>query len=444
MVLGSRLGLLVAAFGLLVLSGFVFNIDILERPVPTFPVVHPFTAICLLLLGVAVAARRWPAFAVSVSAAVACVSGACLLDGAAGTDLMPAITPWAALLAQQSNVLHPVALGINSAAGLLAISIGQLLAWRKQWAASQVICCLGTMPFAIALLGYFYGVKAFHGALTPGTAIGGLLAALATLLTEPDHGILRALLGTGVPGKLSRQLLIGSTAAIVLVGWVLSAYTDAANGVLVASEVVLTIAYVSTVVAIATVKFDRGDRQRLDQEAELLQAVVALRIGQRDWAQESRLFHTTLQHIEQGIMMIDADRKVAFCNRHAIEMMELPPDLMATRPALDDVLAYLRRTGEFEDTEAGRQALVRAGTLLEQPEMFERRRPNGRVIEVRNVPMAGGGVVRTFSDVTAFRAAEERVRALALAAEQARAADRVSDANGGAGAPWLDRRVFVQ
>ena len=400
--IGHGAGALAGAIGVLVLLGYGLDIEFLRRPVPSYPAIHPVTAICLVMIGFAAVTRRWPWLAVPASVAAAGLAMLRLIDVGLHTDLLPAITPFGSVLLAQVDVPHAIAFGTNTAVGMLALSAAQVLAWRKAWIASQVICCIGTMPFAIALMGYVYGIRQFHGVLTPGTAIAGLLAAAAVLLAEPGRGILRALLGSGAPGRLARQLLGGSTAIAFLVGWALSAYTDAANGLLLATEVVIVIAFLSAIVTFTTVRFERSDVQRVSQEAELLQALLELRIGQRDRAEESRMFRAAFEHIEQGILMIDAARRVVLCNSHAIEMMGLPPELMASRPPFDEVLAYLRRSGEFDSSDAGRRDLLRAGTLHEGSDVYQRRRPNGRIIEVRSVPLAGGGVVRTFRELASL------------------------------------------
>ena len=50
---------------------------------------------------------------------------------------------------------------------------------------------------------------------------------------------------------------------------------------------------------------------------------------------------------------------------------------------------------------------------------FERTRPDGRVIEVRRNPVAGGGFVMIYSDITERKRAEEAIRAARDAAEKA-------------------------
>src|SRR5262252_5480173 len=127
-------------------------------------------------------------------------------------------------------------------------------------------------------------------------------------------------------------------------------------------------------------------------------------------------------------MVVDANRIVALCNRRAIEIMELPEELMASHPRFDEVFAYQAREQEYGTDETLKE-IVRRGGALDQPRVRERRRPNGRMIEFRNVPLPGGGAVRTFTDITARKAAEEQIAAARQQAEQAReAAERANRA----------------
>ncbi len=154
---------------------------------------------------------------------------------------------------------------------------------------------------------------------------------------------------------------------------------------------------------------------------ELQQTADALRKSERHLTEKSQLLETTLEHMDQGILVVDADRMVPLCNRRAIEIMDLPPELMAVQPHFDDVLAWQWRKQEYGRDETLKE-IVRRGGALEETRVRERRRPNGRMIEFRNVPLPGGGAVRTFTDITARKAAEEQIAAARQQAEQAREA----------------------
>lgn len=147
----------------------------------------------------------------------------------------------------------------------------------------------------------------------------------------------------------------------------------------------------------------------------LLRAIILqfrrLEQSEADLALNSQTLSMTLDHINQGIVMTDSQRRVAVCNRQAIAMLDLPVDLMASKPLAETVLDYQVAKGEFPDP--AKLDLYRQSLYADHPMTYERQRPNGRILEVQNRPMADGGMVRTYSDVTERRRAEERIRFLA-------------------------------
>ena len=143
-------------------------------------------------------------------------------------------------------------------------------------------------------------------------------------------------------------------------------------------------------------------RRRMESQAEELQS------SRQHLAEKSTALATTLDHMGQGIMMIDGNRHVAVCNNRAMQMLDLPAELMAAHPTLDDVVAYQHAIDEFRDRTTPQG--VGTATILTQPATYERRRPNGRILEIQSVPLISGGMVRTYTDVTERRAIEEKIR----------------------------------
>ncbi len=137
-----------------------------------------------------------------------------------------------------------------------------------------------------------------------------------------------------------------------------------------------------------------------------------------DWAarlqERAEILDVILDTLPYGLMLIDRRHVVEVCNRRAIELLGLPPDLMAGRPPFVDVLEYQWATDEFRHTPEEIKNFVRAGGVLDRSQHYERKRPDGRVIAVDSVPLQGGGVLRTFTDVTERRLDEERIRHRAL------------------------------
>ena len=65
-----------------------------------------------------------------------------------------------------------------------------------------------------------------------------------------------------------------------------------------------------------------------------------------------------------------------------------------------------REDGSFE-------VFARKRMVVDRPHTQELKRPDGRVLEVRSIPVATGGFVRTYTDITLRKTAEEKVHYLA-------------------------------
>ncbi|HEY0420436.1 MAG TPA: ATP-binding protein, partial [Acetobacteraceae bacterium] len=132
----------------------------------------------------------------------------------------------------------------------------------------------------------------------------------------------------------------------------------------------------------------------------------------------------TLENIAQGIMMVDTEGRIPVMNTRAMQLLGLPPELMATRPTFREIIQWQIDQGEFGPDAPTRDEVARvmdAGTPEVQRRVFERMRPNGVVLEIRTEPIAGGGAVRTYTDITERR---RNVQALADARDAAEAAGR--------------------
>ena len=124
----------------------------------------------------------------------------------------------------------------------------------------------------------------------------------------------------------------------------------------------------------------------------------------------------TLENMTQGIMMVDRDRRLPVINRRAVELLGLPPSLMAGDPSFDELVCWQAAQGEFGEpgsgaAEAGRIAELER--LHEAALVYERIRPNGMILEVRTRSLGDRRAVRTLTDVTERRQAEARVNYLA-------------------------------
>jgi Na+/proline symporter/signal transduction histidine kinase len=120
------------------------------------------------------------------------------------------------------------------------------------------------------------------------------------------------------------------------------------------------------------------------------------------------LLQGAIENITQGISVVDQSLKLVAWNRRYLELFNYPEGLISVGRPIADIIRYnaergLCGPGEAEVHVARRLHWMRQGRAHTSERLF----PNGRVIELIGNPMPGGGFVMSFTDITAFREAEQ-------------------------------------
>ena len=146
---------------------------------------------------------------------------------------------------------------------------------------------------------------------------------------------------------------------------------------------------------------------QLRQAAELLE-------------QKTQLLNVSMGNIAQGILQIGADGQVINFNQRLCELLELPPELMASGPHMRDIFKVQKDRGDFGDeyslavSDVRKQLAeeYRTGCLSSSglPANYWRKTRSGRYLEVKTVALPAGGWVRTISDVTDYFEAQQALR----------------------------------
>lgn len=124
------------------------------------------------------------------------------------------------------------------------------------------------------------------------------------------------------------------------------------------------------------------------------------------------LVQSSIEHISQGISVVDQQMRMVAWNKRYLEFFEYPEDYVrAGRPVADLIRFNLKKIGCSPD-ELDAEVEKRIRYLKEgNPHNFERYRPEGRVLEVSGNPMPGGGFVTSYTDITSHKELERQLRA---------------------------------
>lgn len=152
----------------------------------------------------------------------------------------------------------------------------------------------------------------------------------------------------------------------------------------------------------------RGAGLKLDQVVALLdETTEKLRLNRG-------LLEAMMDNMSQGISMVDRDLRLVAWNQRYEDLFDFPPAFLYVGMPVGEVIRFnagrgLCGPGDPDQLARRRIAHLRSGS----PHVSERRRPDGLVVETRVQPMADGGMVSTFTDVTDYKKVERELREIA-------------------------------
>ncbi|WP_369943219.1 PAS-domain containing protein [Xanthomonas medicagonis] len=172
-------------------------------------------------------------------------------------------------------------------------------------------------------------------------------------------------------------------------------------------------------------------RSRRELETLLQQHAQELRTAQDGIVQAAQQADTglsrSLEHLPQGVVIIDAQLRLVAWNSRYLEIFRFPPDLIRIGRPIEDVFRYNARRGllgpgPVEAAIQRRLDHLRSG----RPHMRESEKDDGTVLEIRGNPLPDGGFVTSYADITSYKNAARELRSLADALEH-RVAERTRD-----------------
>lgn len=124
-----------------------------------------------------------------------------------------------------------------------------------------------------------------------------------------------------------------------------------------------------------------------------------------DLETQNQWLRIVVDHFPGGILLFDSDLKLVLCNDLQKKLLNYPPALFEYGlPSLEQIIRFNAVRGEYGpgDVEAHVQERMRLASLR-VPHHYRRKRPCGTVLEVRGVPLPGGGFLTTYIDVSGDR-----------------------------------------
>jgi signal transduction histidine kinase/ActR/RegA family two-component response regulator len=270
----------------------------------------------------------------------------------------------------------------------------------------------GVNPQGISVLGFFHRSSATGWMATVGVDVAAVRAPIRhSLWLVAGLAALLVALGVGLAFYFTRRMAHAV--------WHLTSMAKDLEQGRPVKRTRLAMREASTVAEALTVA-SIGLRDR-DARLENSKRDLERRVEERtaELAQKTTLLQVTLNSMEQGLMMVDADGAIRICNQRAIELLGLPSDMMTRQQTFADVLRYQTEHREFDSLDESLRSSLETDHLRDAPYLYERERPNGTILEIQTVPLPDGGAVRTYTDVTQRRSAERNLADAKKSAEKA-------------------------
>ena len=123
------------------------------------------------------------------------------------------------------------------------------------------------------------------------------------------------------------------------------------------------------------------------------------------------LLNTTIEHIDQGISVLDENYRLVAWNSRYLELYKYPKNFIRVGRPVEDMIRHNAKMGECgpgsPDSHINKRLeFMRAGAI----HSFQRYRADGSVLQIQGRPLPNGGFVTSFTDITEYKKAELELR----------------------------------
>ncbi len=135
--------------------------------------------------------------------------------------------------------------------------------------------------------------------------------------------------------------------------------------------------------------------------------ITELKQTERELAQKEAMLTAALENMTGGLFMIDVDMKLRVFNERFSEFYNFPREILKINAPLADVLRVRADRGDYGEGDPEQLVAQRLDGYRNRDVQIVIDYIDDRIIEVYRAPMADGGMVCVFNDVTERKQAEE-------------------------------------
>lgn len=278
--------------GVLVLAGWMFDVELLKSVLPGKIAMKPMEALGFIAAGAAIililgrSSQQRRLLGMSLSALVISIGSLTLLEYLFGINVGIdklvfrdyAQTPFPGRMAHITAMSFCVA-----GMALLSYALSERQAWLPQILAAAI-----GLNALLAIVGYTYGVPLLHGSLqfpsmAAHTAIGFLVLSAAIACCRPDRGPMEFFTSSHHGGWLARRLLPAALVAPILIGAIFLRlrYFFGDDRLVVAAVVTTHIIFFGALIATLAYLLNQVTRREASIREDLLQSEKMLRQSQK-------------------------------------------------------------------------------------------------------------------------------------------------------------------
>lgn len=164
-----------------------------------------------------------------------------------------------------------------------------------------------------------------------------------------------------------------------------------------------------------------------EREAALAAAKEAAEAARDDVERTRGIMQTVLDNMSDGVMLFDEEFRWKFVNQQLMRFQRFTPDVAYPGASGTDIIRFQVERGDFGPVDDVERTVKEVAARMRKPggNRYERRTAGGRFIEFNFKPLANGGLLGVYRDITELKDREEALASAKEAAEDARdAAER--------------------